>query len=189
MDTIICPMNPKWISTRLIYQSSYFTFHRVFFQDQRGKKRMWETVGRKRDSPVVVIFAVTDKNELILEKQYRPPLNAYVLELPAGLREQQDKSYHQAAQRELLEETGYHAHHVIRKGIFPLSAGMSQDLIHLFFATKLVHTKKQPDAGEYIQVLRVPLTKMTSYLTEQRRSKVLIDPYIYVGIKLFDFLL
>ena len=44
---------------------------------------------------------------LVLVSQYRPPLNAISLELPAGLVDEEDLSPAEAAIRELREETGY----------------------------------------------------------------------------------
>lgn len=44
--------------------------------------------------------------EIILQKQYRPPLDKVVIEVPAGLIDAGETA-EQAAVRELKEETGY----------------------------------------------------------------------------------
>ncbi len=59
--------------------------------------------------PGVVIVAVTEKNNILLVKQYREALKQETLELPAGLREKSDETIIQTAKRELLEETSYSA--------------------------------------------------------------------------------
>ena len=62
---------------------------------------------------MVAIIAVTDEDKLLLVEQHRPPVNQTVLELPAGLvgdlSDHPMEDLEQAAQRELLEETGYRA--------------------------------------------------------------------------------
>src|SRR5687768_8463814 len=50
-------------------------------RDEHG----WEYARRVNATGVVVIAASTDKNEVILIEQYRPPVGARVVELPAGL--------------------------------------------------------------------------------------------------------
>ena len=71
------------------------------------------------------MVAVTAENELLLVEQYRPPPNARVIELPAGLAGDDDgaETLTDAARRELLEETGYHAGSLVKVAEGPASAG------------------------------------------------------------------
>lgn len=71
----------------------------------------WHYVERKNATGVVIMVAVTDATELLLVEQYRTPVHARVLELPAGIVGDVDasESLESAAKRELLEETGYAA--------------------------------------------------------------------------------
>lgn len=66
---------------------------------------------RPKDSPIdgVGIVAILQKPsgpELLLQKQFRPPINKVVIEVPAGLVDA-NESAAQSAVRELKEETGY----------------------------------------------------------------------------------
>src|SRR5436305_7986631 len=76
----------------------------------RGK---WEFAERKKVSGIVGIVAVTDDRKLILVEQFRAPVNARVIEIPAGLagdiEGSEDEALEIAAKRELSEETGYEA--------------------------------------------------------------------------------
>ncbi|KAG9232273.1 NUDIX hydrolase domain-like protein [Amylocarpus encephaloides] len=84
------------------------------YADPLGKERTWEHAERRTrpkgsDIDGVGIVAILGKasgNEIILQKQYRPPLDQIVIEVPAGLIDA-GESAEQAAVRELKEETGY----------------------------------------------------------------------------------
>ena len=55
---------------------------------------------------IVAILSKDSGSELLLQKQYRPPINKVVIEVPAGLIDA-GETPEQCAVRELLEETGY----------------------------------------------------------------------------------
>ncbi|KUJ09275.1 uncharacterized protein LY89DRAFT_657561 [Mollisia scopiformis] len=84
------------------------------YTDPQGKERTWEHAERPtrpKNSEVdgVGIVAILDKPtgpEIILQKQFRPPINAVTIEVPAGLVDA-GETPEQAAVRELKEETGY----------------------------------------------------------------------------------
>ena len=76
----------------------------------------WEYVKRSNCSGIVVIVPVTKDGRVVFVEQFRRPVEAQVIEWPAGL--VNDKTPHDpetmeaAARRELLEETGYKAEHL-----------------------------------------------------------------------------
>ena len=79
-----------------------------------GKQRTWESAERStrpKNSPIdgVGIVAILQKPsgpELLLQKQFRPPIGKVVIEVPAGLVDD-GESAEESAVRELREETGY----------------------------------------------------------------------------------
>ena len=77
------------------------------------KEGRWEYVDRIGATGAAIIVAVTDEQKLLLVEQYRIPVHARTIELPAGVIGDQsadrDESHADAAKRELLEETGYSA--------------------------------------------------------------------------------
>ncbi len=55
---------------------------------------------------IVAILQKASGPELLLQKQFRPPINKVVIEVPAGLVDE-GESAEEGAVRELREETGY----------------------------------------------------------------------------------
>ena len=74
-----------------------------------AKRGNWEYATRTRATGVVAVVALHDDGRLVLVEQYRWPVDARVIELPAGLAGDDDdsESLLAAARRELVEETGY----------------------------------------------------------------------------------
>ncbi len=151
----------------------------------------WEFVRRKNLTGIVGIIAVTDEHKLVLVEQYRPPLDRRVIELPAGIAgdipgEESEPMVH-AARRELLEETGYRVGQMdpVAEGV--TSAGLTDESIHLFYASKL--TKVAPGGGddnEEIVVHEVPLPDLHEWLVQQRRQGLAIDIKVYVALGLIE---
>ncbi|MDX1569570.1 MAG: NUDIX hydrolase [Xanthomonadales bacterium] len=132
-------------------------------------------------------MAVTPERELVLTEQYRPPVDAVVIELPAGLvGDEPDtgaESGANAAHRELEEETGYRAGDLTRLGRGPSSAGMSSEVIDFYLARNL--TRTGPGGGtesEDIAVRVVPLSGLRAWLADRTAEGRLIDPKVYAGI-------
>lgn len=145
----------------------------------------WEYVERIGCRTAVVIVAVTDAGELLLVEQYRAPVAARVIELPAGLvgDAAAPETEVDAAQRELLEETGYLARAFEQLCTGPPSAGMSSEMISFYRASQL--TRQHAGGGvddEAISVHHVPLAAIEAWLAERSESGCVIDPRVYVGL-------
>ena len=84
----------------------------------------------------VLIVPFLDRDRLILIHQFRPVLNTYLYELPAGTLNPGERPL-ACAGRELMEETGYRAGKLTKIGkIFPVP-GYSTEVITIFKAEKL----------------------------------------------------
>lgn len=153
---------------KIVWQGRFIT------AKTRGK---WEYVSRARSIKAAVILAI-DQGHVLLVEQYRVPLGANCLELPAGLvgDETEGERVEDAAGRELEEETGYRAARIERIGEFYSSPGMVSESFYLVRALGL---EKVGDGGgtdgENISVHRVPLDGLADFIAAKRASGCAMD--------------
>ena len=92
------------VSSEKLLENPYFTVRSDKLRLPDGAVKDPYYVLERPDAAIV--FPVTDAGEVVLVRQYRPPLEMMELGLPAGLVEPGEKP-EAAARRELAEETGY----------------------------------------------------------------------------------
>ena len=88
----------------------------------------------------VAVLALNDNDEVLLIKQYRAPVNQYLFEMPAGLRDHEGEDDLVAAKRELAEETDYQATDWSHLQSFYTTPGSSSEVIEIFVAKNLSKT-------------------------------------------------
>jgi ADP-ribose pyrophosphatase len=146
----------------------------------------WEYAYRTNASGVVVLVPVTQDGELVLVEQYRTPVKSRVMELPAGLVGDTgdfEEDFKAAAQRELIEETGYRADKLEELLTCPSTPGMADEMITIYFASGLERVGPGGgDGNEDITVHLVALEEAAEWLNGQQAQGVLIDPKIYAGL-------
>ena len=135
----------------------------------------------------MVIVAVTVARNLLLVEQFRRPLERRVIELPAGLAGDIAGSETEllavAAQRELLEETGYEAAEMQYLTAGPTSAGLTDEVVTFFLATGLNKTGRGGgDDSEAIDVHEIPLASIRTWLDDRANEGLSIDPKVYAGL-------
>ncbi len=147
----------------------------------------WEYVERRNVTGIVVIVAVTDDDRIVLVEQHRPPVNAAVIELPAGLvgdeEGRQDESLRAAAERELLEETGYTASRWRRLYAGAPSAGLCDEVLTFFLAEGLTREHAGGgDESEDITVHTVPLATLRGFLAERQADGAVLDAKLFAPL-------
>jgi ADP-ribose pyrophosphatase len=147
----------------------------------------WEWAERVGTSGVVVVVAVTPDDRVLLVEQHRPPVDARVIEMPAGLAGDlegaRDEALADAARRELLEETGYVAETMEHATTGPVSAGMTSECLAVFVARGLTRQGRGGgDASEDIVVHEVPRAEVAAFLKAREAAGCLVDPKVYAGL-------
>ena len=141
------------------------------------KRGTWEYAHRPRDIRAAVILAVEDGRILLVE-QFRVPLGAPCLEMPAGLigDQSEGEAVLDGAARELEEETGYRPSRIEALGEFCSSPGMTSERFTLVRATGLVKVGEGGgDSDERITVHRVKLSDVPAFIAERRAAGVAVD--------------
>jgi ADP-ribose pyrophosphatase len=125
----------------------------------------------------VMIIAQLDDGQLVLERQFRYPVQSVMIEFPAGKLDAGETSLG-CAQRELLEETGYTARDWARAGVLHPVISYSTEFIDIWFARGLTLHERKLDAGEFLDVF----TALPSALLEMSRNGQLTDAKTLTGI-------
>ena len=105
----------------------------------------------------VCIVPITEDGRIVLERQYRYPLDRVITEIPAGKLDAAGEDPLEAAKRELKEETGYQAAEWLDLGDFYPAPAYSDEKIRMFLARGLTLGERHLDADENINVIMMPL--------------------------------
>ncbi|MBI4333158.1 MAG: NUDIX hydrolase [Chloroflexi bacterium] len=124
-------MNDK----QTVFRTEWFTVERETFDDVESLKG--KPYYRINSSDSVAILATTEKEEIILVRQFRPALNQYTLEFPAGAIDESE-SPEAAAARELYEETGFVCKELNRLGKGRIMMSRYSSHAYAFYGTGAV---------------------------------------------------
>lgn len=163
--------------------------HQGRFLTYRRTEGGWEYVTRSNARGCVAVLAVTDDRRVILTEQYRPPVDRQVIELPAGLSGdiplQEDEPLLVAAKRELKEETGYEAKNWTMLFEGTSSAGMTDEMVTLFYATGLTKmTEGGGTGGENIKVHYVYQDDVVKWCRDRQAEGMRVDFKIFAALHL-----
>lgn len=172
------------VGKSVVWQGSYLRSVLISYVDHAGMSREWESVERHGCSGIAVIVPVTPEREVLLVRQFRPPVGGFVIEVPAGLRDREE-SILDTARRELIEETGWMSDRLELLAEGPVSAGMSSEHLTVFLARDVVpaspglRTLHVQDTTERIEIIRTPLSHAYVTLSSLRQRGDCIDLKLY----------
>ena len=111
----------------------------------------------------VNVIALTKSREVILVRQYRHGVGDVLLEIPAGIMDDEDESPKQTAQRELLEETGYTGRQFIEVGKAYSNPATHTNVTYSFLALDVEKVEQQKlDNTEEIEISLIPFDEFIS---------------------------
>jgi 8-oxo-dGTP pyrophosphatase MutT (NUDIX family) len=132
-----------------------------------------------RHPGAAAMVPIVENQRVLLLKQYRYAVDAYIWEIPAGTLEAGEDP-EQCARRELVEETGYSGRRFEKLvELTPLPA-YSDERIHIYLATGLVPAKQNLDADELLSVHPIGLEQALEMIGEGKIQ----DAKSIVGLQL-----
>lgn len=172
------------IDKKIVWEGKFLRTLNITYRDKSGNLRNWEAVERVNCNGIVVIVPVTPDNETIFIRQFRPVLDNFVIEFPAGLNDR-GESLIDAANRELIEETGYAPGELIYLAEGPVSSGISTEILTVFLALDAVPAPSelkrlyQPEESENIEIVITPLSDAGETLETFKKKGDYIDLKVY----------
>lgn len=140
-------------AVRKHYQGSLFSFVSEDVTLPNGSRTELGLVRHPGSTAVVPLF---DDNTVLMERQYRHAVGAYLLEIPAGTMEPGELPLN-CAKRELEEETGYTAQQFIELSQVLILPAYTDEKIHVYLARDLSVSRQNLDKDEIIEVVQYPI--------------------------------
>lgn len=134
------------------------------------------------EHPGSVGIVAHDEEFVYLVRQPREAIEADgLLEIPAGILDEEGESALECAKRELAEEVGLRAERWSELHAIYSSPGFLSEKLTLFEATDLSPTEGEADETEEIEVVRMPLAELGSALDAVEDAKT------WIGLALLRF--
>ncbi|KFW82845.1 ADP-sugar pyrophosphatase [Manacus vitellinus] len=186
------------IQEKVIAERKWLKLEETTYTDPFGKTRTWESVkrtGNKKGVTAdgVAVIAVLQRTLhydcIVLVKQFRPPINGYCLEFPAGLIEE-NESAESAALRELEEETGYKGEVIECTPALYLDPGMSNSTTHIvnviINGDQAENTRPKQKLGEFefVEVVSLPKNDLL-----QRIDELVAEEHLAVDARVYTYAL
>lgn len=148
-------MTEKTLQSENIYQGRILNLRRDEVELAGGRRALREVV---EHAPAVAIVALDEQGRVLLVRQYRKPVEDFLIEIPAGSMDPGEEPL-AAARRELAEETGYSASNWEFICSYFSAPGFTDEKMFLYLATGLEAGETDPDEDEEIEVLWMPLAE------------------------------
>lgn len=149
-----------YLDGNTVYKGSFFNVEKDRVRLPDGAIATREYI---RHPGAVVILPLFDDGTVLLERQFRFPLNRIFLEFPAGKIDKGEDTL-ASAKRELKEETGYSASNWTYVTTFHNAIGYSDEQLIVYLATDLHRGNAVLDEEEFIQTFRASVPQLMDWV-------------------------
>ncbi|NMC61206.1 MAG: NUDIX hydrolase [Candidatus Methanofastidiosa archaeon] len=176
----------KKISEKILYTGSWLQLKESTY-DNNGFIVKWETVERKTSKVTVVIIArLVPSERYVLIKQYRIPINNYLIGFPAGVSDGKDLI--RDISRELKEETGYVGKIVSISPPLKSNPGLTDESVRVANVEidenshENMNPSQELEPSEEIEVILIKKEEINNYLKNQLEKGVDVGVGIWYAI-------
>ncbi len=173
---------PQRLRVDIRDSSTWTEYCNAVYLDKNGIERDWEFIRRRGEVETVAILAtIKPTNEIILIKQYRPSLDKWTIELPAGL-VNEGETLEEGALRELREETGYSGRIEYISPYLCNTPGLSDEVVRLVLVIideERDKASQSLEETEAIKVLRIKPDEINTFFEGFIRDGCIIDAKVW----------
>jgi ADP-ribose pyrophosphatase len=162
----------KTISSEVVYEGPVFRVRQHVVEAVNGGTAIRDVV---EHSGGAIMVAVTDDGKILMERQYRKPLEKDILELPAGKADPNEDPI-VTATRELKEETGYTAKTVRHLVSYYPTCGYSNEHLHIYICKDITPGETEWDDTECMDIIECDVDELMDMVmrNEIQDSKTMI---------------
>lgn len=126
----------------------------------------------------VAIVAIDNNKNIWMVRQYRKPVEETLLEIPAGIMEENETPLY-SAKRELEEETGLRANNWESIMSYYSTPGFCNEKLHIFMASDITRGQMNTDSDEFLEIVKIPLEKAYDMIFQGQ----IVDGKSIIGIQ------
>ena len=154
-------LEEKQVSSELLYGGRIIKLYndQITLPDGNGAYREYV-----RHPGGVCVVPLTDKNEVMLVRQYRYVYAKEIIEIPAGKRDSKTEDTLEGAKRELKEELGITAEKFVFLGELYPTPGYTDEVLYMYAATGLAFGETNPDEDEFVEPEKIHINTIVDMI-------------------------
>lgn len=137
------------LSSREVYRNPWLSMREDKILRSNGQAGIYSVVDKQDCAVIIPVDFAEPDGRIWLVQQFRYTVQERCLELPQGGWEMDDVDPEELARGELKEELGLHAETMVYLGWTWIAYGFARQKQHVYLATGLTLTEKDPDPEEH----------------------------------------